>query len=165
MPVIVTDALELTALLATVTVAVFWPAATVTEAGSVAAEVLLDPSVTTVPFEPAGEVKVTVAVELATPPRTDVGDKLTELIAAGLIVYVALVDVPPADAVIEAAVEVLTAPAVNVNVPVVFPEATEIDVADRDIDVLVEDSATVRPADGAAPFKVTVPVMTVPRPP
>ena len=76
----------MTALLVTITVAVFWPAATVTEAGSVAADVLLDPSVTTVPFEPAGDVNVTVAVEFATPPRTDVGERLIALITAGLIV-------------------------------------------------------------------------------
>jgi hypothetical protein len=60
-----------TAEVVTVNVAVVAPAATVTEPGTVALE-LLDDKVTVVPLGPAAPVRVTVPVE-EVPPTTEVG--------------------------------------------------------------------------------------------
>lgn len=60
----------------TAKVAVVEPAATVTEAGTVALE-LLEASVTTDPPVGAATCKVTVPV-LAAPPATEVGERVTE---------------------------------------------------------------------------------------
>lgn len=59
------------------TVAVVAPAATVTDAGTVATAVLELERVTTAPPVGAATSKVIVPV-LAIPPETDVGDRLTE---------------------------------------------------------------------------------------
>ena len=69
---------EPTALVVTVKVAVVALPATVTLAGTCAAEGLLLDNVTTAPPVGAGPVKVTVPIEVA-PPGTDVGLSLTEL--------------------------------------------------------------------------------------
>ena len=70
-----------TATVEAVNVALVAPAATVTLAGTVAAAVLLLPSVTTAPPAGAALLNVTVPVEGA-PPVTLAGLKLTELSAA-----------------------------------------------------------------------------------
>ena len=59
----------------------------------------------------------------------------------------------------------MTATAVKVNVPLLFPAAMVIVEAERVTAVLEDVTATVSPAEGAAPFKVTVPVTDVPSPP
>jgi len=85
MPEIVTDVLDPTGLLATVNVAVVALAATVTLAGTVAAEVLLLVRVITAPPAGARPVNATVPVELL-PPRTEVGLRETELRVAALTI-------------------------------------------------------------------------------
>jgi len=81
-----------TALLLTVNVAEVAPAATVTEAGTVAAAVLLLVSATTAPPAGAAEPSFTVPVLLA-PPATVIGFSATEL-SAGLTVSVAIREAP-----------------------------------------------------------------------
>jgi len=76
-PVIVTGVATFTPAVEMANVAELEPAGTVTEAGSVAAE-LLDVSLTTTPDEAAAPVRVTVPV-LPLPPITEVG--LTETLA------------------------------------------------------------------------------------
>ena len=76
----------------TVNVAVVAPAATVTDAGTVAL-VELELKVTAMPPEGAAPLSVTVPVELV-PPRTDVGETERETRDGGLTVNVAVLDVP-----------------------------------------------------------------------
>jgi len=64
------------------------PAATVTDAGTVAL-VELELKVTAMPPVGAAPLSVTVPVELV-PPRTDVGETVTELSVGGLTVRVAV---------------------------------------------------------------------------
>ena len=71
-----------------VTVAVFPPAGTVTEAGTDASD-RSDDRVTTVPPVPAGPLRVTVAVE-ELPPRTAVGLRVSAASVAGLTVKIAV---------------------------------------------------------------------------
>jgi len=87
-PVIVADVDEATPKVETVNVAVVAPAATVTEVGTVAFEVL-EPSDTTVPPVAAGPERVTVPVD-GVPPGTDVGLRVTLSSVAGVIVKVAV---------------------------------------------------------------------------
>jgi hypothetical protein len=77
-PEIVTAVFELTTLVVIGKVAVVALAATVTLAGTCAAEMLLLDKVTTAPPAGAGPVNVTVPVEVA-PPGRDVGLSATEL--------------------------------------------------------------------------------------
>ena len=83
-------------------VAVVCPAATVTVAGTVAAELSLA-NLMTSPAGPAGPFSVTVAVE-DVPSKSTLGFKLTEETVAGVIVKIAVLDTPPAVPVIVAAV-------------------------------------------------------------
>jgi hypothetical protein len=101
----------------TVKVAELRPDVTVTDAGSVAALLLLV-SATTVPPEPAGPLNVTVPVE-AFPPSTDEGFKLRETSVAGVIVKLATALVAPKFAVIAAVVLALTPVVFTVNVALV----------------------------------------------
>ncbi len=78
MTVIVDDVVAVTLLVETVKVTVVAPAGTVTLAATVAAVVLLDVSVTTVPPAGAGPLRVIVPV-LEAPPFTDVGFSTTEI--------------------------------------------------------------------------------------
>jgi hypothetical protein len=83
--VIVTGVFEETVLVVAVNVAVVAPAATVTEAGTWAAAVLLEVKLTTAPPAGAGLSSVTVPVEEA-PPRTVAGLIPTEVSwAAGAV--------------------------------------------------------------------------------
>jgi hypothetical protein len=87
------DVDEPTGVVVTVKVAVVLPAETSREAGVVAAGLLLD-KVTSAPPEGAGELSVTVAMELL-PPVTVVGLKLSELSIGGVTDSVAVCEVPP----------------------------------------------------------------------
>ena len=89
----VTEALDATAAVVIVKVAVVAPAATVTLAGNCAAAVLLLVRVTTAPLDGAGPVKVTVPVE-EVPPITDVGLCLTDVSVAAVTVTVAVFVAP-----------------------------------------------------------------------
>jgi len=120
--VIVADACAATVLVATVKVAVVAPAATVTVEGTVA-DVELLCRVTARPPVGAGPVNVTVPV-LLVPPATDVGLRLTELTAGGLIVRDAEAEELPELALIVAVVTLDTAMVVTANVAVVAPAAT-----------------------------------------
>ena len=91
--VIVTDVAAATVFVVTVNVAVVAFAGTVTDAGTVAALVLLLASVTATPPVGAGPVRVTVPV-LLVPPVTDEGLTVTEDRAVGLTVSVADLIVP-----------------------------------------------------------------------
>ena len=88
-----TDALEPTAEVVIVNVALVAPAATVTLAGTWAADVLLLVRVTTAPPDGAGPVKVTVTVD-EVPPITELGLRLTEVSAAAVTVRVAVFVTP-----------------------------------------------------------------------
>jgi len=104
-----------------VNVAVEAPAGTVTEAGTVAADVMLDESPTTTPAPPtaAWPVRVTVPVE-ETPPATDVGATDTADRTAGVTV-IDFVTVPLSrESVAVMFTEVLAATPVVVIVNVVF---------------------------------------------
>ena len=90
--IVAEDAAE-TAVVVTENVAVVAPAATVTEAGALALE-LLEASVTTVPPVGAATERVTVPV-LEAPPATEVGLKVTELtLEATVTARVAVCDLP-----------------------------------------------------------------------
>ena len=115
-----------TAVVTTVNVAPVAPAATVTLAGTVATDALLD-SVTTAPPLGAAPLRVTVPVEEA-PPVTLLGLSNTEdsvgVVPAGATVSVAVWVDPPYEAVIVAGVDVVTALVVTVKVMLVAPAAT-----------------------------------------
>jgi hypothetical protein len=89
----VTDALEPTAEVVIVNVALVAPAVTVTLAGTCAADVLLLVRVTTAPPDGAGPVKVTVPVD-EVPPITELGLRLTGVSAAAVTVRVAVFVTP-----------------------------------------------------------------------
>ena len=74
---IVEDVLLDTGIVVTTKVPVVAPGATVTLDGTLAAVVLLDVSVNISPLEGAGALIVTVPVELAVPPFTLVGERLS----------------------------------------------------------------------------------------
>jgi hypothetical protein len=70
------------------------PAATVTDAGTVAAPLLLD-SVTTAPPTGAGPFNITVLVVVEVPPNTDVGFSVTAVGTGGCTVRVPVTVAPP----------------------------------------------------------------------
>ncbi len=165
-PVRVTEVFEATAAVVTVAVAVVAPGATVIDDTlNLAALVLLEPSVTTVPEGPAGAFSVAVSVGFVTPPTIEVDETLTALNTAGLTVQVAVALDPAPEAVTVTAVTALTADSVNVNVPEVLPEAIVIDAEEILRTVLEALRVTTTPAEGAAPLSVTVPVTAVVVPP
>ena len=148
----------------TVNVALVAPEGTVTEAGTVATEVLLLASVTTAPPAGAFPLSDTVPRELA-PPVTLVGFRLMEIkasVIAGVTVRLVACVVPPKLAEIVTAVEVDTVALVTVNVALVLPTATVTDAGTVAADALLLASTTTAPPVGAAPFKVTVPCELLP---
>jgi hypothetical protein len=84
----------LTARDVTVNVALDWPAATVTEAGTVATDVALLESVIDTPPVPAFPLRVTVPVDVL-PPTTDVGLRVNEASVRGLMVKLAVLLTEP----------------------------------------------------------------------
>jgi hypothetical protein len=160
---IVTAVDAVTALVLTVKLAVVAPAATVTLAGTRAAVVLLLASDTTAPPDGAALLKVTVPVDDCVPPVTLVGlsaneDNVTGGGGAGFTVSVAVLVVPPNAALIVTAVDALTALVLTVKLAVVAPAATVTLAGTRATVVLLVESETTAPPDGAALLKVTVPV-------
>ena len=138
-----------------VKVAVVAPAATVTEAGTVALAVLLA-SATAMPPVGAGLLIVTVPVELA-PPITEVGLRETDDADGGVTVRVAEPEVVPSVALIVAVVEAATAVVPTVKEALVAPAATVTNAGSVAL-ALLELSETLEPPVGAGPFRVTVPV-------
>jgi hypothetical protein len=160
--VIVVEVLLATANVVMVKFADVLPAGTVTDAATVAAVVLLLCRDTLTPPVGAGPVSVIVPVE-GLPPVTLVGLTVTDvrLTAAGVTVKVA-VCVDPSTPVIVTPVFVLTAFVEIVNVAFIFPLGTRTFAGVCAAAVLLLDSATVAPAAGAGPLRVTVPVTPVP---
>ena len=150
---------EVTVWLVTVKFAVVAPAATFTDAGTVAAAVLLLDNVTISPPVGAGAVKVTVAVEFA-PPATDVGFRDNERTPGGLTDNWA-VAVPFSVAVIVGVTVEVTAIVLTVKLAVVAPPGTVTEVPTTAAALLL-DSPTATPAAGAALLNVTVPVEELP---
>jgi len=144
-----------------VNVAVVEPAGTVTVAGTVAAA-LLELSVTEVPPAGAAAESVTVPVELARPPTTEVGFKETPDRPPGVTVSVPVaVFVPVAPVTVTAVLEA-TPEVVAVKVPDVAPAAIVIE-AGTVTAALFDVRLTVRESPVATgPLRVTVPVEEVP---
>jgi hypothetical protein len=144
------------AVVVTVNVPVVLPAATVTEAGTAAAVLLLDKA-TDMPPVGAALLKVTVPVEEA-PRATLAGLRATDEITVGAVmVNTAVLLVLLEKAVIVPVVVVVTADAVTVKVALVLPAAT-VTLAGTVAAELSLESETKTPPAGAAPVNVTVPV-------
>ena len=137
------------------------PAGIVTDATTLARVALLLRNVTVVAVVDA-RLSVTVPVELS-PPRTDVGFKLSALNVTGavLMVNVAVLVTIPAVAVIVADDAALTAVVVTVNVAVDAPAAT-VTLAGTVADALLLERLTTIPPVGAGEPSVIVPVAFVP---
>ncbi len=155
-----------TALVLTVKVALVAPAATVTLAGTLAAVVLLLESVTVAPPAGAAPLKVTVPVE-EFPPVTLVGFSESEERVGGgggAAVTVSEADLlaPLNVAEMETVVDTATALVLTVNVALVAPAATVTLDGTLATVVLLLESVTTAPPDGAAPLSVTVPVEEFP---
>jgi hypothetical protein len=159
-PEIVTEALDATADVVIVKVAVVAPVATVTLAGKCAAEVLLLVRVTTAPPDGAGPVKLTVPVE-DVPPTTETGFKPTEL-RTGVVTVKPTVCVEPRVAEIVRGALATTGLVVTVNVAVVAPALTLTEAATWAAAVLLLKRATTAPLAGAGALSVTVPVDEAP---
>jgi len=146
----------------TVKLAVVLPAATVTEAGSVADTSLLDKDTKTPPAG-ATPLKVTVPAEDA-PLTALVGLRATEVratLAAGVMVSAAVLLTLLYVPLIVAETEDVTDWVVTVKVAVVAPAAT-VTEAGTIAETLLLESDTLAPPEGAAPLRVTVPVADVP---
>jgi hypothetical protein len=156
--VIVTLVFDDTDWVLTVKVALVLPAATVTLEGTVATEVLLLVRVTDAPPEGAPELRVTVPVELF-PPLTLVGFRVSEerlTAGAPVIVRKACATLDPSVAVIAAVKVPVTGVVVTVNEALVLPAAT-VTVLGTLAELLLLESDTVAPPEGAGPSRVTVP--------
>ena len=154
-------ALAATGVVVTVNVALVAPAATVTLAGTVAADVLLLVSVTAAPPAGAAPFKVTVPVD-EVPPVTLVGLSVTLEGVGALTVRFTDFVVPLSSAEMLTVALAVTGVVVIVNVALVAPAATVTLAGTVAADVLLLPSVTAAPPAGAAPFKVTVPVEEVP---
>jgi len=153
-----------TALAVTGNVAVVLVEGTVTEAGTVAAAVLLLDSVTTAP--PVA-LSVTVPVDVPTPSTMigvrDSDANVTTGGGGGVTVSCAVLTGPPPIAVIvTVVVDVVTELVATVNVAVVPPAGTVTLTGTVAAAVLLLDSVTTAPRDGAAALSVTVPVDALP---
>jgi len=136
------------------------PAGIVTDAGTVAAVVKLE-SVTTEP--PTGAAVGIVTNPLAVVPAETIGGNVTLVKARGtLIVKAPLAEKRLAVAVITAPDEaVIFEPDDTANATLELPAPTVTDAGTVTANVLLV-SATTKPPDGAAPVKVTKPVVPPP---
>lgn len=158
--VIVTAVVEDTPVVLIENVAEELPAATVTDAGTVATALLLLVSVTTAPPVGAAPARLTVPCE-EVPPVSVVGLSVKEL-KAGVTVTVVVCTPLPYEALSVTAVVVVTVFVVTVNVPLEFPAATVTEAGtDATVELLL-DSVTEIPPAGAAAAKVTVPIELTP---
>ena len=135
------------------------PAATVTEAGTVAVAVLPLASVTTAPPAGAAVLSVTVPV-LPAPPVTVPGLKVSEA-SGGFTTRVDVLVVPLYVAVMVAVVGEVTADVEMLNVACVCPVGTRTDVGTEAAALLLL-SATVTPPKPGAKDIVTVPIALIP---
>jgi hypothetical protein len=152
-----------TAFAVTVNVAVFAPAATVTDTGTDAAA-LLDDSVTTAP--PVGAFADNVTVPVTVLPDVTVAALSVNVLnaaAGGVTVRIAVFVTVPFLAVIVTAVDAVTALLVTVNVADVAPAGTVTETGTVAAVVAELVNVTTIPPAGAAAVNVTVPV-TVPAP-
>src|SRR5215831_84466 len=140
-------------------VAVVALAGTVTEAGTVAAFMLLA-SVTIAPPTGAALPSVTVPV-LPLPPVTAVGKTLT-LTSGGFSVSVTILDAPTHVAVMLACVTAVTAFVVTAKLALVAPAGTVTAAGTVAALVLLLVNATTAPPAGAALVSVTVPLQGAP---
>jgi len=155
----VTDVAELTVPAVTVKVAEVWPWATVTEAGTLAAELLELESATETPPLPAADVSVTVPVAV---PALAIVEEFTERLlragGGGLTVTPKVLLTLEYEAVRVTAVAELTVPAVTVKVAEVWPWATVTEPGTLAAELLELESDTETPPLPAADVSVTVPV-------
>lgn len=134
------------------------PAATVTDAGTVAALVFELESVTTVPDGPALPFRLTVPVtDVEEPPSTDAGDTVTDATHAGSKVSVQFLDVESRVAVIVTGVLESTPRVGTLNVAEVAPAAMVTVDGGATLDLLALNATTVPPR-GAGAARITVPV-------
>src|SRR2546425_3726749 len=155
----VTGVDAVTALVLTVNVALLAPTATVTLAGTVAVDVLLERE-TAVPPLGAGPLSVTVPVGDCTPPVTLVGFSVSEERvgrACGSTVSEAVLVTPAYDAEMVTGVDAVTALVLTVNVALLAP-ATTVTLAGTLAATLSLLSSTCAPPASAGPPRVTVAV-------
>jgi hypothetical protein len=162
LPVAVIVGFELVAVntVVIVNVALVAPAATVTDAGAVAAEVLFEDKVTVIPPVGAGPLSVTVPVE-GVPAVTVVGLSERADTVGEFTVRVAFSVTAPAVAEIVTDFAVVTAVVVAVNVAEVDPAAI-VTKAGTVVEASLDARLTVKPPVGAAPVIVTDPVVEFP---
>ena len=160
-PEIVTVLVVNTERVVTVKVAVVFPAATVTLAGTVATVVRLLERVTTAPPVGARPFSVTVAVDDCIPPLTVVGFSVRE-VSVGAVTVNTVVFATPRVAVIVTEAFAATAVVVIVNVAVVAFAGTVTLAGTCAALVLLLESVTTAPPAGAGPVRVTVPVEETP---
>lgn len=137
------------------------PAATVTDAGTVAFVVSELVSATLMPPVFALPFKVTVPVEVA-PATTEVGLKVTDAKPARLTVRAAVTTVCCFTAEIVTGVAAATPKVVTANVTDVAPEGTVTEVGTVAVGTLELERKTGTPPVGAAAEIVTVPVTLLP---
>ena len=145
----------------TVKVALVDPAAMVTLAGTVATAVLLLESATTAPPEGAAALSFTVPCELL-PPATLVGLSVSVETEGGDTASVAVCAVPLKDAEIVTFVGLATEDVCTVKVALVAPAVTVTLAGTVATAVLLLESATTAPPEGAVALSVTVPCELLP---
>jgi hypothetical protein len=153
-----------TELVLTVKFALVTPAGTVTLEDTLAAPLLLE-SETCAPPAGAGPLSVTVPVEGCVPPMTLVGFSVRkETVGSGGGVTVSEADLvaPPKDEEMVTCVDVLTALLFTGKVAPMAPAATVTLEGTVATVVLLLESATCTPPEGAGPLRVTVPEEEVP---
>ena len=114
---------------------------------------------------PDGAAAVNITVPVPDCPLTSVlglTPRPLRAVLGGLMVTPAVLLAPEYDAVIVAGVDVLTVPAVTVNVAEVAPCATVTLDGTLAAPLFELDSETTAPLEGAAPVSVTVPVADCP---